>query len=65
MVTSVRCTLVVSLREFCLQAITLTVSGFGIGQTPVVGPVYIAEIAPASIRGLCTCIFTGMVYLGM
>lgn len=26
---------------------------------------YIAEIAPAPIRGLCTCIFTGFVYLGI
>lgn len=41
------------------------VAGLGVGQTPVVGPVYIAEIAPASIRGLCTCIFTGFVYLGI
>jgi len=41
------------------------IAGLGIGQTPVVGPVYIAEIAPASIRGLCTCIFTGFVYLGI
>ncbi|KAK0671865.1 general substrate transporter [Cercophora samala] len=39
--------------------------GLGVGQTPVVGPVYIAEIAPASVRGLCTCIFTGFVYLGI
>lgn len=41
------------------------IAGLGIGQTPVVGPVYIAEIAPAHIRGLCTCIFTGFVYLGI
>ncbi|KAI1129008.1 general substrate transporter [Nemania abortiva] len=41
------------------------IAGLGVGQTPVVGPVYIAEIAPASIRGLCTCIFTGCVYLGI
>ncbi|KAK4162817.1 quinate permease [Cladorrhinum sp. PSN259] len=41
------------------------ICGLGVGQTPVVGPVYIAEIAPASIRGLCTCIFTGFVYLGI
>lgn len=26
---------------------------------------YIAEVAPASIRGLCTCFFTGAVYLGI
>ncbi|KAI1109856.1 general substrate transporter [Nemania sp. NC0429] len=41
------------------------IAGLGVGQTPVVGPVYIAEIAPASIRGLCTCVFTGCVYLGI
>ncbi|RWA03954.1 hypothetical protein EKO27_g11151 [Xylaria grammica] len=41
------------------------IAGLGVGQTPVVGPVYIAEIAPASVRGLCTCIFTGAVYLGI
>ncbi|ORY59654.1 putative MFS quinate transporter [Pseudomassariella vexata] len=41
------------------------IAGMGVGQTPVVGPIYIAEIAPASIRGLCTCIFTGFVYLGI
>ncbi|OAQ98137.1 hypothetical protein LLEC1_01969 [Akanthomyces lecanii] len=41
------------------------IAGLGVGQTPVVGPVYIAEIAPASIRGLCTCFFTGAVYIGI
>ncbi|KAF4987407.1 hypothetical protein FGRMN_10391 [Fusarium graminum] len=41
------------------------VAGLGIGMTPVVGPVYIAEIAPASIRGLCSCLFTGSVYIGI
>ncbi|KAI5462047.1 general substrate transporter [Mariannaea sp. PMI_226] len=41
------------------------IAGLGVGQTPVVGPVYIAEIAPAAVRGLCTCIFTGAVYLGI
>ncbi|KAF5663743.1 major facilitator superfamily transporter [Fusarium heterosporum] len=41
------------------------IAGFGVGMTPVVGPVYIAEIAPASIRGLCSCLFTGSVYIGI
>ncbi|KAM0352334.1 hypothetical protein ACHAPU_001999 [Fusarium lateritium] len=41
------------------------IAGLGVGQTPVVGPVYIAEIAPASIRGLCSCLFTGSVYIGI
>ncbi|KAG9249454.1 MFS quinate transporter [Emericellopsis atlantica] len=41
------------------------VAGLGIGQASVIGPVYIAEIAPASVRGLCTCFFSGAVYLGI
>jgi MFS family permease len=41
------------------------IAGLGVGQTPVVRPVYIAEITPASIRGLCTCLLTGFVYLGI
>ncbi|KAJ5384150.1 Major facilitator superfamily domain general substrate transporter [Penicillium concentricum] len=41
------------------------IAGLGVGQTVVVAPVYLAEIAPASIRGLCTCVFTGFVYLGI
>ncbi|KAL1881463.1 hypothetical protein VTK73DRAFT_3525 [Phialemonium thermophilum] len=40
------------------------IAGIGVGQTPVVGPVFLSEVAPASIRGICTCIFTGFVYLG-
>ncbi|PKY02374.1 putative MFS quinate transporter [Aspergillus campestris IBT 28561] len=41
------------------------VAGLGVGQTVVVAPVYLAEIAPASVRGLCTCVFTGFVYIGI
>lgn len=40
-------------------------AGLGIGETVVVGPVYLSEISPAPIRGLCTCAFTGSVYLGI
>ncbi|MCJ1424043.1 hypothetical protein MMC29_001930 [Sticta canariensis] len=41
------------------------IAGLGIGQTTVVAPVYLSEIAPKSIRGLCTCAFSGSVYLGI
>ncbi|OAA71850.1 Sugar/inositol transporter [Akanthomyces lecanii RCEF 1005] len=41
------------------------IAGLGVGQTAVVGPVYLAEIAPAPVRGLCTCVFSGFVYLGI
>lgn len=39
--------------------------GVAVGQTTVCGPTYIAEVAPKSIRGLCSCIFAGSVYLGI
>jgi sugar porter (SP) family MFS transporter len=41
------------------------IAGIGIGETVVVGPVYLSEISPAPIRGLTTCCFTGCVYLGI
>ena len=41
------------------------IAGLGIGQTTVVAPVYISEIAPKAVRGLCTCVFAGSVYIGI
>ncbi|CCG83696.1 protein of unknown function [Taphrina deformans PYCC 5710] len=41
------------------------IAGLGIGATTVVGPVYLVEIAPRSIRGLCSGIFAGFVYIGI
>lgn len=38
------------------------IAGLGVEQTAVVGPVSLAEIAPAPIRGICTCVFTVFVY---
>ncbi|KAJ5273694.1 Major facilitator superfamily domain general substrate transporter [Penicillium angulare] len=40
------------------------IAGLGIGMTTVVGPMYIAEVAPRSVRGMLTNIFAGSVYLG-
>ncbi|ORY77054.1 general substrate transporter [Protomyces lactucae-debilis] len=40
-------------------------AGLGIGQTTVVGPTYLVEVAPRQIRGLCSGIFSGSVYLGI
>lgn len=39
--------------------------GLGVGQTTVVAPSWLAEAAPRSIRGLCMCMFSGSVYLGI
>ena len=41
------------------------IAGVGIGETTVIAPVYISEISPKSIRGLCTCVFSGSVYIGI
>ncbi|KAI4753149.1 MFS quinate transporter [Aureobasidium sp. EXF-3400] len=41
------------------------IAGLGIGQTTVVAPTYLAEVAPRSVRGLCVGIFSGSVYLGI
>lgn len=41
------------------------IAGVGIGATTVVGPVYLVEVAPKSIRGLCSGMFSGFVYLGI
>ncbi|KAK5315271.1 hypothetical protein LTR93_009903 [Exophiala xenobiotica] len=41
------------------------IMGIGIGETTVIAPVYIAEVAPKAVRGLCTCVFAGAVYIGI
>ena len=41
------------------------IMGLGIGQTTVVAPTYLAEISPKFTRGLCVCMFSGSVYLGI
>jgi MFS family permease len=40
-------------------------AGLGVGMTTVVGPTYLVEVAPRSIRGMLTNIFAGSVYLGV
>ncbi|KAK9320308.1 general substrate transporter [Lipomyces orientalis] len=41
------------------------IAGLGIGMTTVVGPTYLVEVAPKSIRGMLTSVFAGAVYLGV
>lgn len=41
------------------------IAGMGIGQTTVVAPTYLAEIAPRFTRGFCVCMFSGSVYIGI
>lgn len=55
------------LQSLYLLTLSLSrfVAGLGIGQTTVVAPIYLSEISPKSIRGLCTCMFSGSVYIGI
>lgn len=41
------------------------IAGVGIGMTSVVCPTYEVEVAPANVRGLCACLYSGSVYLGV
>lgn len=41
------------------------VAGLGCGMTTVVCPTYLVEISPKYIRGRCTNIFAGSIYLGI
>ncbi|ETI25366.1 hypothetical protein G647_02138 [Cladophialophora carrionii CBS 160.54] len=41
------------------------IAGLGIGQTTVIAPIYLSEISPKAVRGLCTCVFSGSVYIGI
>jgi sugar porter (SP) family MFS transporter len=41
------------------------IAGIGVCQIVVVAPVYLAEISPKSIRGLCCCAFAGSAYIGI
>lgn len=41
------------------------IAGIGVGQTAVVAPAYLAEIAPRAVRGLCVTMYSGAVYIGV
>ncbi|BCS20828.1 uncharacterized protein APUU_21260A [Aspergillus puulaauensis] len=40
-------------------------AGIGIGQASIVGPIYLAEVAPSSCRGLLVCIYGTSEYVGV
>ncbi|OJJ64226.1 hypothetical protein ASPSYDRAFT_84248 [Aspergillus sydowii CBS 593.65] len=40
-------------------------AGMGIGQASIVGPIYLAEVAPSSCRGLLVCIYGSSEYIGV
>ncbi|EPQ32134.1 uncharacterized protein PFL1_00331 [Pseudozyma flocculosa PF-1] len=41
------------------------INGIGVGMTPVCAPVFLVEIAPRQIRGLCTSVYSASVYVGL
>lgn len=40
-------------------------NGIGVGLTPIVAPVFLVEVAPRQVRGLCTSVYSFNVYLGL
>jgi MFS family permease len=56
------CTLTDNIAQLCSGRF---IAGIGIGISVVVGPAYLVEISPSSIRGLCTCIFSTATYIGI
>lgn len=40
------------------------IAGLGVGMTVIVGPTYLAEVAPKTVRGMLVNLFAGSVYLG-
>lgn len=41
------------------------ISGMGIGQAGIIGPIYLAEVAPTSYRGLLVGIYASSEYIGI
>ncbi|GLA20959.1 hypothetical protein AnigIFM62618_009933 [Aspergillus niger] len=39
--------------------------GMGIGQAGIIGPIYLAEVAPTAWRGLLVCTYASSEYIGV
>ena len=55
----------VYMHKFQTKGSNVTIAGLGVGQASVVAPIYLSEISPKSLRGLCTTTFAGSVYIGI
>ncbi|KAN0064712.1 hypothetical protein ACQY0O_002349 [Thecaphora frezii] len=51
--------------NYAMLVVGRAINGIGVGMTPICAPIFLVEIAPRQIRGLCTSIYSVNVYLGL
>ncbi|SJX61993.1 related to Quinate permease [Sporisorium reilianum f. sp. reilianum] len=51
--------------HYAMLLVARAIAGVGVGLTPIVAPIFLVEIAPKQIRGLCTSVYSFNVYLGL
>lgn len=54
-----------STGNYAMLMAARAIAGTGVGLTPIVAPVFLVEVAPRQIRGLCTSVYSFNVYLGL
>lgn len=50
--------------NYAMLLVARAIAGVGVGLTPIVAPIFLVEVAPKQIRGLCTSVYSFNVYLG-
>lgn len=50
--------------HYAMLMVARAIAGTGVGLTPIVAPIFLVEVAPKQIRGLCTSVYSFNVYLG-
>ncbi|SAM81185.1 related to Quinate permease [Ustilago bromivora] len=51
--------------SYAMLMVARAIAGTGVGLTPIVAPIFLVEVAPRRIRGLCTSVYSFNVYLGL
>ncbi|KAJ9478017.1 Quinate permease [Pseudozyma hubeiensis] len=54
-----------STGNYAMLLAARAIAGIGVGLTPIVAPIFLVEVAPKQIRGLCTSVYSFNVYLGL
>ncbi|UTT93884.1 hypothetical protein NDA17_003429 [Ustilago hordei] len=49
--------------SYAMLMVARAIAGTGVGLTPIVTPIFLVEVAPRQIRGLCTSVYSFNVYL--
>ncbi|CDS82335.1 related to Quinate permease [Sporisorium scitamineum] len=51
--------------HYAMLLVARAIAGVGVGLTPIVAPIFLVEVAPKQIRGLCTSVYSFNVYFGL